>query len=251
MRSGNEKSARQQRIDNYLKNNRKRVILALVLTILLGPLGLMYVSVVGGVVFLISAILLDSPLVLLVWVLTVLFAPFLAVAHNRKMRAYAELIARDDEDIEEGGPVVGMGTQTHRSPRKRTGGPTGQPGYRRSANMRQIVLDTETTGFKPLLGHRIIEIGCVELVERRPTGNNFHQYLKPDRIIDQGAVRVHGITNKFLADKPRFEDVVEDFIAYVEGAELIIHNAPYPQRSFRRRIYRCGVGAGGWLAGSH
>ena len=108
--------------------------------------------------------------------------------------------------------------------------------------MRQIVLDTETTGFKPLLGHRIIEIGCVELVERRPTGNNFHQYLKPDRIIDQGAVRVHGITNKFLADKPRFEDVVEDFIAYVEGAELIIHNAPFDVGFIDAELERVG----GW-----
>ncbi len=93
--------------------------------------------------------------------------------------------------------------------------------------MRQIVLDTETTGLEPEQGHRIIEIGCVELVERRPTGNNFHQYLQPDRRIDAGAVEVHGITNEFLADKPRFEDIVEDFIEYVRGAELLIHNAPF------------------------
>lgn len=93
--------------------------------------------------------------------------------------------------------------------------------------MRQIVLDTETTGLEPAQGHRIIEIGCVELVERRPTGNDFHQYLQPDREIDAGAVEVHGITNEFLADKPRFEDIVDDFMAYVKGAELIIHNAPF------------------------
>jgi len=93
--------------------------------------------------------------------------------------------------------------------------------------MRQIVLDTETTGLDPNEGHRIIEIGCVELVERRPTGNDFHQYLQPDRQIDAGAIEVHGITNEFLADKPRFADVVEDFIDYIRGAELIIHNAPF------------------------
>jgi len=93
--------------------------------------------------------------------------------------------------------------------------------------MRQIVLDTETTGLEPKQGHRIIEIGCVELVDRRLTGNNFHQYLQPDREIDDAAVEVHGITTEFLADKPRFEDVVDDFISYVDGAELIIHNAPF------------------------
>ncbi|WP_275096469.1 DNA polymerase III subunit epsilon [Sedimenticola hydrogenitrophicus] len=92
---------------------------------------------------------------------------------------------------------------------------------------RQIVLDTETTGLEPAQGHRIIEIGCVEMVDRRLTGNNFHQYLQPDREIDQAAIEVHGITNEFLADKPRFADVVEDFIAYIRGAELIIHNAPF------------------------
>ncbi|HEB97780.1 MAG TPA: DNA polymerase III subunit epsilon [Sedimenticola thiotaurini] len=93
--------------------------------------------------------------------------------------------------------------------------------------MRQIVLDTETTGLEPEQGHRIIEIGCVEMVDRRLTGNNFHQYLQPDREIDQGAIEVHGITNEFLAEKPRFRDVVADFMGYVEGAELIIHNAPF------------------------
>jgi DNA polymerase-3 subunit epsilon len=92
---------------------------------------------------------------------------------------------------------------------------------------RQIVLDTETTGLEPSLGHRIIEIGCVEMVDRRLTGNNFHQYLQPDREIDQAAIEVHGITNQFLSDKPRFGDLVDDFIAYVQGAELIIHNAPF------------------------
>ena len=93
--------------------------------------------------------------------------------------------------------------------------------------MRQIVLDTETTGLEPKQGHRIIEIGCVELVNRRPTDNHYHQYIQPDRDIDAGAMEVHGITNEFLADKPRFEDIADDFIQYVKGAELIIHNAPF------------------------
>lgn len=93
--------------------------------------------------------------------------------------------------------------------------------------MRQIVLDTETTGLEPEEGHRIIEIGCVELIERRPTGNNFHKYLQPDRDVDAGAAAVHGITNDFLADKPRFADVVEEFLDYCRGAELVIHNAPF------------------------
>lgn len=93
--------------------------------------------------------------------------------------------------------------------------------------MRQIVLDTETTGLEPEQGHRIIEIGCVEIVNRRLTGNHYHQYLQPDRDIDAGAVEVHGITAEFLADKPRFADVVHNFLAFVSGAELIIHNAPF------------------------
>lgn len=93
--------------------------------------------------------------------------------------------------------------------------------------MRQIVLDTETTGLDPAQGHRIIEIGCVELIERRLTGNNFHQYLQPDREIDQAAVEIHGITTEFLKDKPHFADLVGDFMAYIQGAELVIHNAPF------------------------
>jgi DNA polymerase-3 subunit epsilon len=93
--------------------------------------------------------------------------------------------------------------------------------------MRQIVLDTETTGLEPAQGHRIIEIGCVEMINRRLTGNHYHQYIQPDRDIDEGAIEVHGISNEFLADKPRFEDIVEDFLRFIEGAELIIHNAPF------------------------
>ena len=93
--------------------------------------------------------------------------------------------------------------------------------------MRQIVLDTETTGLDPREGHRLIEIGCVELIDRRLTGNSFHQYLQPDREIDADAVAVHGITDDFLRDKPRFAEVAEDFLRFVTGSELIIHNAPF------------------------
>jgi len=93
--------------------------------------------------------------------------------------------------------------------------------------MRQIVLDTETTGLESSQGHRIIEIGCVELVNRRLTGQHYHQYINPEREIDQGAIEVHGITEEFLADKPTFKQVVQDFLDYVDGAELIIHNAPF------------------------
>jgi DNA polymerase III subunit epsilon len=93
--------------------------------------------------------------------------------------------------------------------------------------MRQIILDTETTGLETSRGHRIIEIGCVELVNRRLTGNHFHVYINPRREVDDGAVEIHGITNEFLADKPFFEDIVDEFIAYIRGAELVIHNAPF------------------------
>ena len=93
--------------------------------------------------------------------------------------------------------------------------------------MRQIVLDTETTGIEPREGHRIIEIGCVELINRRLTGNHYHVYINPDRIVEQEAIEVHGITNEFLADKPRFHEVVNDFIEFIRGAQLVIHNAPF------------------------
>ncbi|MGR8950040.1 MAG: DNA polymerase III subunit epsilon [Gammaproteobacteria bacterium] len=93
--------------------------------------------------------------------------------------------------------------------------------------MRQIVLDTETTGLEPSAGHRVIEIGCVEILDRRITSNRYHQYINPEREIDQGAVEVHGLTTEFLSSKPRFAEVVDDFVAFVRGAELIIHNAPF------------------------
>lgn len=93
--------------------------------------------------------------------------------------------------------------------------------------MRQIVLDTETTGLETSDEHRIIEIGCVELINRRITRNHYHVYLNPDRAVDQGAFEVHGISDQFLRDKPRFHDIIEDLLKYLSGAELIIHNAPF------------------------
>jgi len=93
--------------------------------------------------------------------------------------------------------------------------------------MRQVVLDTETTGLDPKSGHKVIEIGCVELVNRKLTGRHYHQYINPMREVDQGAMEVHGITNEFLTDKPLFKTIVDDFMAFVEGAQLVIHNAPF------------------------
>lgn len=93
--------------------------------------------------------------------------------------------------------------------------------------MRQIVLDTETTGLEVTQGHRVIEIGCIELKDRRPSGRSFHRYLQPDREVDPGALAVHGITNEFLATQPRFADVADEFLGFVEGAELVIHNAAF------------------------
>jgi len=93
--------------------------------------------------------------------------------------------------------------------------------------MRRIVLDTETTGLDPKQGHRIIEIGCVELVNRKLTNNNYHQYVNPEREIDAGAQEVHGISSEFLSDKPVIANVIEDFVNYIRGAELVIHNAPF------------------------
>ncbi|MFW5926789.1 MAG: DNA polymerase III subunit epsilon [Wenzhouxiangella sp.] len=93
--------------------------------------------------------------------------------------------------------------------------------------MRQIVLDTETTGLEPEEGHRIIEIGCLEMIERRLTGRDFHVYINPERSVESGALEVHGITNEFLSDKPRFVDVADDFIEFIREGELIIHNASF------------------------
>lgn len=93
--------------------------------------------------------------------------------------------------------------------------------------LRQIVLDTETTGLNPRLGNRIIEIGCVELVNRKLTGNNFHCYINPERDSEEGALAVHGLSTDFLQDKPKFSAISEEFLAYVRGAEIVIHNAPF------------------------
>ena len=93
--------------------------------------------------------------------------------------------------------------------------------------MRQIVLDTETTGLEVAKGHRVIEIGCVELVNRRRTNRTFHRFVKPDRDIEEGAQEVHGITNERLENEPRFEEIADEFLRFIDGAELIIHNAPF------------------------
>ena len=106
--------------------------------------------------------------------------------------------------------------------------------------MRQIILDTETTGLEPAEGHRVIEIGCYELVQRRPTGRSFHEYLNPGRPVDPEAVEVHGLSDAFLADKPRFADVARAFVEFVAGAELIIHNAPFDVGFLDHELPRLG-----------
>jgi DNA polymerase III subunit epsilon len=93
--------------------------------------------------------------------------------------------------------------------------------------MRQIILDTETTGLEPEQGHRIIEVGCVELINRRKTGRTFHRYLRPDREVDRGALQVHGITNEFLSQQPRFAEIAEELLEFITGGELVIHNAAF------------------------
>lgn len=92
---------------------------------------------------------------------------------------------------------------------------------------RQIVLDTETTGLDPKQNHRIIEIGCVEMIDRKLTGRHFHQYINPERDVEQGAFEVHGIGDEFLSDKPKFSDIVKAFLDFIKDSELIIHNAPF------------------------
>lgn len=103
---------------------------------------------------------------------------------------------------------------------------------------RQIVLDTETTGLEPEAGHNIIEIGCVEMQARKLTGNTYHQYVKPDRDVEAEAMEVHGITNEFLQDKPKFKEVMEEFIEFVRGAELIIHNAAFDVGFINKELAR-------------
>lgn len=118
--------------------------------------------------------------------------------------------------------------------------------------MRQIVLDTETTGIETSLDHRIIEIGCVELVNRKLTGRHYHQYVNPEREVDAGAYEVHGISNEFLADKPVFSQIADEFLEFINGAELVIHNAPFDvgfmdhefgklSNKYRKTADYCGV----------
>ena len=112
---------------------------------------------------------------------------------------------------------------------------------------RKVVLDTETTGLEVEGGHRVIEIGCIELIDRRPSGRKFHRYLNPERIIDTGAVAVHGITDEFLRDKPRFAEIAEEFMAFIAGAELLIHNAAFDTAFLDSELQRVG-GAFGRIA---
>jgi DNA polymerase III subunit epsilon len=107
---------------------------------------------------------------------------------------------------------------------------------------RQIILDTETTGLDAARGHRVIEIGCIELSERRPTGRRFHRYLNPQREVDRGAAEVHGLTDDFLADKPLFAQVADEFLAFIDGAELVIHNAAFDVGFLDAELARLGAG---------
>jgi DNA polymerase-3 subunit epsilon len=107
--------------------------------------------------------------------------------------------------------------------------------------MRQIVLDTETTGLNPRTGDRVIEIGCVELVNRTLTGNNYHRYINPERESDEGALAVHGLTTEFLSDKPKFHEIAEELRAYIQGAEVIIHNAPFDLGFLNHEFSRLGL----------
>ena len=106
--------------------------------------------------------------------------------------------------------------------------------------MRQIVLDTETTGLEPSLGHRIIEIGCVELVNRRITGSTFHRYLNPEREIDDGAIAVHGLSRADLAGQPKFVEIVDELLVFIEDAELVAHNASFDVGFLEAELSRCG-----------
>ncbi len=107
--------------------------------------------------------------------------------------------------------------------------------------MRQIVLDTETTGLEVADGHRIIEIGCVELLHRRPTGRSWHRYLRPGREVDPGALAVHGITNEFLSTQASFAEIAEEFLAFVDGAELVIHNAEFDVGFLNAELQTAGM----------
>jgi DNA polymerase-3 subunit epsilon len=107
--------------------------------------------------------------------------------------------------------------------------------------MRQIVLDTETTGLNPRTGDRVIEIGCVEIFNRKLTGNNFHRYINPERDSDEAALAVHGLTTEFLRDKPKFHEIAEELRAFVQDAEVIIHNAPFDLGFLNHEFERIGL----------
>lgn len=107
---------------------------------------------------------------------------------------------------------------------------------------RLVVLDTETTGLNARMGDRVVEIGCIEILDRRTTENRFHAYLNPGRPSDPGAERVHGLSSEFLADKPRFEEIGKDFLDYVRGAELIIHNAAFDVEFLDQELELAGLG---------
>ena len=110
--------------------------------------------------------------------------------------------------------------------------------------MKQIVVDTETTGLEFSQGHRVIEIGCVEMLNRRPSGNTFHRYINPQREIDEAAAEVHGITNEMLKDKPAFADLAAELLEFIKGAELIIHNAPFDVGFLNNEFTLAGLGEG-------
>ncbi len=107
--------------------------------------------------------------------------------------------------------------------------------------MRQIILDTETTGINPANGDRIVEIGCLEMINRQITGHHFHQYINPERDVPEEVVKVHGLTTQFLADKPTFEQIAQDFISFIDGAELIIHNAPFDMKFLDSELTRLSL----------
>ena len=107
--------------------------------------------------------------------------------------------------------------------------------------MRQIVLDTETTGLNPRTGDRVIEVGCVEIFNRKLTGNNFHRYINPERESDEAALAVHGLTTEFLSDKPKFHEIAEELREFVQGAEVIIHNAPFDLGFLNHEFTRIGL----------
>jgi DNA polymerase-3 subunit epsilon len=105
-----------------------------------------------------------------------------------------------------------------------------------------VVLDTETTGLSANLGDRVIEVGCIEMLSRRVSDNHFHRYVNPERRSEEGALRVHGLTDEFLADKPKFADIAADFLDYVRGAELVIHNADFDVEFLDAELERLGRG---------